>query len=104
VSEVWLTIAGLVVTTAAIKAAGPLALGGRDLPARVEGVIALLAPAVLAALVVTQTFGDAEGSLVVDERVAGVLTAGAVLVLRGSLLGAIVGAAAVTALARALIG
>jgi hypothetical protein len=42
-------------------------------------VIALLAPALLAALVVTETFGEEGSSLVVDERALGVAGAGAFL-------------------------
>ena len=50
---------------------------GRDLHPRLFGVIALLAPALLAALVVTETFGGPDGSLEVDERAAGVAAGGA---------------------------
>ena len=38
-------IGGLAIVTAAIKAAGPIVLGGRELPAQLLGVISLLAPA-----------------------------------------------------------
>jgi hypothetical protein len=65
-------------------------------------VIALLAPALLAALIVTETVGGEGSELVIDERVAGVAAAGGVLVVRDSVLGAIVAAAAVTAVLRAL--
>jgi len=51
-------IAGLAIVTAAIKAAGPIVPGGRQLPAQFLGVISLLAPALLAALVVTATLAD----------------------------------------------
>jgi branched chain amino acid efflux pump len=101
-SDVWLTVWGLMVTTAVIKASGPMVLGGRDLPAWSRRLIALLAPAVLSALVVTQTFGDPDGSLVLDERAAGVLGAAAVLLLRGPVLLAIVTAAAVAAAVHAI--
>ena len=63
----------LAVATAVIRAAGPVLLGGRELPAAFRGVIALLAPALLAALVVVQTFGAPEGgALELDARIAGV--------------------------------
>ena len=52
-TTVWLTIAAVAVASAAIKAAGPVLIGGRPLPALAGRVIALLAPALLAALVVT---------------------------------------------------
>jgi len=100
-TEVWVTIFALAVATAVIRAAGPVALGGRDLPAPVQAVVALLAPALLAALVVTETFGDS-GELVIDESAAGVAAAGAVLALRGPLLVAITVAAVVTAGLRAV--
>ena len=95
-SAVWVTIGGLAVTTAAIKAAGPLALGGRSLPTPVVLVISLLAPALLAALVITQTFADGK-SLVLDARAAGVAAAAAAIALRAPLVVTIVVAAVVTA-------
>lgn len=94
-------VAWLIATTAAIRATGPIALGGRELPARMMGVIALLAPALLAALVVTETFRGEGSELTVDERFLGVAGAGAVLALRGSILAAMAVAMALTAGARA---
>ena len=103
-TEVWVTISVLAVTTALTRAAGPALLGGRELPERAIGVIVLLAPALLAALVVVQTFGvPAGGALEVDERLLGVAAAGLVLARGGSALPAVGVAAAVTALARALL-
>jgi branched chain amino acid efflux pump len=101
-TEVWITIAVLAVTTAAIRASGPVLVGGRDLHPRLFGVIGLLAPALLAALVVTETLSGADNELVVDGRVAGVAAAGVALALRAPLMLVIIVAAAVTALARAL--
>jgi branched chain amino acid efflux pump len=103
VSEVWLTIGVLAVATAAIRVAGPVLLGGRDLPPALMAVIPLLAPALLAALVVVQTIGTpAGGALDVDERALGVGAAAVVLVRGGSMLPAVTAAALITALARAL--
>jgi uncharacterized membrane protein len=102
VSEAWVTIALLAVATAAIRAAGPVLVGGRDLHPRLYGVIALLAPALLAALVVVETFTGPDGELEVDERAAGVAAAGAALALRAPILAVIAIAAAVTAGARAI--
>jgi len=68
-------VAACAVVTAAIKAAGPIAFGGRPLPARLGGVVALLAPALLAALVVTQTLADGR-SLAVGPEAVGVTAAG----------------------------
>lgn len=97
------TIVGLTITTIAIKASGPLAFGGRRLPAPLAGVIPLLAPALLAALVVTETLGGAGRSLTVDARVAGVAAAAIGLALRLPVLAVIVLAAVATALTRALV-
>jgi branched-subunit amino acid transport protein len=83
----------------AFKAAGPVLLGNRQLPTRVASVVEVLAPAMLAALVVTQTVGG-DRELVVDERLAGV-AAGAVAVwLRAPLLAVMLVAGATAALIR----
>jgi len=102
VNEVWLAVAVVGAATVATKAVGPVVLGGRGLPRRLAGVLALLAPAVLAALVVTQTLGGGERALLVDERLAGVAAAAVALWLRAPLLLVVAVAAAVTAALRAL--
>jgi branched-subunit amino acid transport protein len=103
-ADAWLLVVWLVATTAVIRAAGPVALGGRVLPARAMGVIGMLAPALLAALVVTETFGGEGSDLVLDERALGVAGAGAVLAFRGGILLAMAVAMALTAGARAALG
>ena len=100
-TTLWVTIIAVALANAAIKAAGPVLVGGRDLPARVVAVIALLAPALLAALVVTETFGE-DRHLVLDERAIGVAVAGLMLALRAPVLIAVALAAVATALTRAL--
>jgi len=70
VNAVWATVVGAGVATVLLKAAGPVLLGGRLLRPRVGAVVELLAPAVLAALVVTQALGEDE-ALVVDARLVG---------------------------------
>jgi uncharacterized membrane protein len=100
VTTLWVAIVAVALANAVIKAAGPLLVGGRELPPRVVAVIALLAPALLAALVVTETFGE-DRHLVIDERAIGVAVAGLVLALRGPVLIAVALAAITTALARA---
>jgi hypothetical protein len=57
VTAVWVTIAVLAFATAGLKLVGPLVLGGRPLPASAMSTIGLLASALLAALVVVETFG-----------------------------------------------
>lgn len=101
-AEAWTLVGLLVVTTALIRASGPVLLGGRELPRRATAVIALMAPALLAALVVTETFRGEGTELTLDERALGVAGAGVVLALRGPMLVAMAVAMAVTAAARAL--
>jgi branched chain amino acid efflux pump len=101
VSAVWITVIALALATAALKLVGPLLLGGRTLPPRVMSVIELLAAALLAALVVVETFGDGR-SLVIDERVPGVIFAAIALRRGAPMIVAVVGAAVVAALWRAV--
>ena len=91
------------VATLALKAAGPLLLGGKPLPARVTSLVSLLAPALLAALVAIGTFAQGQ-RLVVDARVLGVGAAAVAIRLRAPVLLVVVLAAGVTAGARALSG
>jgi uncharacterized membrane protein len=99
VTSVWVLIAALALATAALKVAGPLALGGRPLPARALDVVELLASALLAALVVVETFGKG-GSLTVDARVLGAAFAALAVWRRAPMIVVVIGAAAVTAVAR----
>jgi branched-subunit amino acid transport protein len=101
VSAVWLVVVLVGVATVALKATGPVLLGGRRLPELLTGVVALLAPVLLAALVVTQTVGG-DGELVFDARVAGVGAAAVAIVARAPLPAVVVLAATATALARLL--
>jgi branched chain amino acid efflux pump len=101
VTGVWITIAALALATAALKLAGPLALGGRSLPLRALAIVELLASALLAALVVVETFGKGR-SLIVDARVLGAAFAVVALTRRAPMIVVVLGAAAVTALARLL--
>jgi len=99
VTSVWIVIAALALSTAALKVAGPLALGGRPLPARALDVVELLASALLAALVVVETFGNG-GSLTLDARVIGAAFAALAVWRRAPMIVVVLGAAAVTAIAR----
>lgn len=101
-TALWVAIVAVALGNAAIKAAGPALAGGRDLPPRAVAVVSLLAPALLAALVVTGTFGDGR-RLMPDERAVGVAVAGLALALRVPVLVAVVLAALATALTRALV-
>jgi branched-subunit amino acid transport protein len=101
VTTVWLTIGGLALTTAFIKAAGPVTLGGRPLPPTAGALIGLLAPALLAALILTGTFAD-DQELTIDARAAGLACAAVAVLARAPLLVVVVVAAAGAAAARAL--
>jgi branched chain amino acid efflux pump len=99
VSHAWAAVLVIGAATVAIKSTGPLLAGGRELPGRIADVVELLAPAVLAALVVTQTVGGDE-ELVIDERLAGVAAASVAIALRAPILVSVATAAVVTALLR----
>jgi len=101
VSTAVVLIAGCAIVTAAIKAAGPILLGGRELPTHFTSVVSLLAPALLAALVVTQTLADGK-ELAVGDQTAGVVAGGLVAWRTGSIIGCVLVAATVTAGLRAL--
>jgi len=94
-------IAGCALVTYAIKGIGPLALGGRELPLWFTSVVILLAPALFAALVVTQVLADGE-HLTVGADTVGVAAGGFVAWRFGSVIGCVVVAAVVTAGLRAL--
>jgi branched-subunit amino acid transport protein len=99
--DVWIAIGVLTVVCFTIKAVGPVALGGRDLPRWAERLIVLLPAALLSALVVVQTFADGK-ALVLDARAAGVAAAAVAVALRASVLVVLLVAAGVTAGLRAL--
>jgi uncharacterized membrane protein len=103
VSTVWLVVVLTSVGTLALKAAGPVLLGGRPLPDRLSGVVTLVGPALLAALVAIGTFADGQ-RLVLDARVLGVAAAAVAIKLRAPVLLVVVIAAGVTAGVRALVG
>ena len=69
-SNAWIVVALVGVATIAFKAAGPVLVGRRALPPRLQSIVELLAPVMLIALVVTQTFGGDE-EIKVDARVVG---------------------------------
>ncbi len=102
-TTVWATIAVLAIGTIAIKAAGPITVGGRDLSPRARAVVVLVAPALLAALVLYETLGGESGGLTLDERLTGVVAAAAALFLRLPMLAVIAVAAAASAATRLLV-
>ena len=100
-SATWAAVAIVGIATIAIKSAGTLLVGGRQLPARLTGMIELLAPVMLAALVVTNTFG-ADRKLVLDPRAAGLAVAAIPIALRAPMLVTVVVAAVTAAVVRAI--
>jgi branched-subunit amino acid transport protein len=100
-SDLWSTIAVVTVGTFFIKGSGPLLVGHRQLPEWSRGVIALLAPALLTALVVVETVGG-DKQIVLDARLAGMAAAVIALILRAPMIVVILLAVVVTAGARAL--
>jgi branched-subunit amino acid transport protein len=97
----WVVVAVTGIGTLALKAAGPVLLGGRPLPDRLSGVVTLVGPALLAALVAIGTFAQGQ-RLVLDARVLGVAAAAVAIRLRAPVLLVVIIAAAVTASTRAL--
>jgi branched-subunit amino acid transport protein len=95
----WLVIAIVGAVTILFKASGPVLLGDRELPPRVAALVEVLAPAMLAALVVTQTVGG-DRELVFDERLAGVVAGAIAVRLRAPLIVVMVVAATTAALIR----
>lgn len=98
-TTLWIVIFAVAVASAAIKAAGPMLVGGRQLPERTTAVVAMLAPAMLAGLIVAQSLGG-EGRLVLDERLLGMAVAGIALTARAPVLVAVLLAAVTVAIAR----
>ncbi|MEH3034644.1 MAG: AzlD domain-containing protein [Aeromicrobium erythreum] len=98
-----LVIAGTALTTFAVKAAGPALLGGRELPPPMQRVVVLMAPALIAALVAVNAFGD-EDRLHVGADTVGVAAAAVVMAFTKRILLTVLTAAGVTALLRLLAG
>ena len=98
-SGVWIVVAVVGAATIAFKAAGPVVIGRRELPPRAQSLVGLLAPVMLIALVVTQTFGG-DQAIEIDARVAGVGAAVVALEFRAPIIAAMAIAALVTALLR----
>ena len=97
----WVVVVLVGFVTIVFKAAGPVFIGRKRLPPRLLALVEVLAPAMLAALVVTQAVGG-DRRLVFDERLLGLAAAVAALRLRAPLLAVMVVAAATAAVARLL--
>ena len=96
----WIVVAVLFVGTASMRAAGPVAFGGRTLSGRGASVVALVAPALLGALVVYETVSAGAQGIELDARLAGLAAAAVALALRLPLIAVVLVAALATALTR----
>ncbi|HWG56247.1 MAG TPA: AzlD domain-containing protein, partial [Gaiellaceae bacterium] len=101
VSTAWVVVVVVGLVTAGFKAAGPVALGRRPLPPRVLSLVEVLAPTMLAALVVTQAVGG-DREIVLDERLVGLAAGVVAIALRAPLLLVLVVAGGAAAVARLL--
>lgn len=97
----WWLVLSLGAGAYACKAIGVVVLGGRRLPDSLQRCLGLIPPAMLGALIVTNTFASGR-SLVVDARAAGVAAAALATWRRVPFPLVIVLASAVTALLRAV--
>ncbi len=102
-TQVWVLIGALILVTAGTKAVGPALIGGRELPGWALGVITMMSPALLMALVVTSVLAEGQ-RLDIGADTAGVAVAGVLLYLRVPLVVASIVAVGVTAGLRALAG
>jgi branched-subunit amino acid transport protein len=95
----WLLILVLAVGTVLMKTIGPVLAGGRQPPAPLTRVIALVAPALISALIVAGTFTQGQ-QLVIDARAAGLAVGAVALWLRAPAVVALLLAAVVCAVLR----
>jgi branched chain amino acid efflux pump len=97
--DAWIVVVVVGAVTIVFKASGPVLVGRRSLPPRIHACVQLLAPVMLVALVVTQTFGGDE-EVQIDARVVGVGAAVVAIALRAPVIVAMAIAALATALVR----
>jgi branched-subunit amino acid transport protein len=97
----WWAVLALAAGTYVLKAAGPLALGSRTVPAPLQRSLNLVSVTLLAALVAISTFGEGQ-SLVLDARAAGLAVALAAVWLRAPFVVVVVAATLTAAGLRAL--
>jgi branched-subunit amino acid transport protein len=102
VSDATVVLIVMTVGTFALKSAGPLVLGDRSLPVRLQQLVDLLPAALLAALTIVSTVGDGR-AIVIDARLVGVVVAGFALWRRLPFVVVIVVASAATALTRLIL-
>jgi branched-subunit amino acid transport protein len=99
VSDATVVLIVMTLGTFALKSAGPLVLGDRALPLRLQQVVDLLPAALLAALTVVSTVGDGS-AIVLDARLVGLAVAGVALWRKLPFVVVVLLSAAATALIR----
>jgi branched-subunit amino acid transport protein len=99
VSAAWVTVLAVGAGTVVLKSVGPVGVANKELHPRAAELLSMVGPAILAALVVAETFAHGR-SLVVDARLAGVAAGAAAIALRAPLWVVIVAGAAATAAVR----
>jgi branched-subunit amino acid transport protein len=97
----WWVVVWLSLGAYAFKALGFVAIGSRRVPQSIERCLLLIPAALLAALVVKDTFSTQQ-TLVIDERAVGLAVALICTWRRQSLVVTIIAAAFVTAIVRAI--
>jgi branched-subunit amino acid transport protein len=95
----WMLILVMAVGTVLMKTIGPVLAGGRQPPALLTRVIALVAPALISALIVAGTFTQGQ-QLVIDARAAGLAVGAVALWFRAPAVVALLLAAIVCAVLR----
>jgi branched-subunit amino acid transport protein len=99
----WFAIVAVALISFTIKAVGPALLTGREMPSWTSSVIALLAPALLAALVVVHVLGE-RWSAVSAPVLAGLAAVVVAHLLRAPMLVSVLVGVVVTAVVRAATG
>jgi len=89
--RLWLSILAVTLANWLLKASGPLALGNRKLPLVARNVVAMMAPVLLAALIVVDLGGphwdDFDGKQAIGVLVAGIAGVAKVPILPAVMLG-----------------
>ncbi len=97
----WTILIALCAVSYALKAAGPVLAGGRELGPQTRQALDLVAVPLLAGLILIQTVGDAH-RLVLDPRAPALAVAGVLVWRRAPFLVVVLAAAATAALLRAV--
>ena len=99
--RLWLSTLAVVAATWAMKACGPIALGNRQLPRAAHGAVTIMAPTLLAALIVIELGGPGWTDLN-WQQLLGVAVAGGARMAKVPMLVAVLVGAATTATLRLL--